>query len=191
MATVIKAKHYDETEARMAKDPVIIAMAHGLANEPREKLAHDDGTPRFEFMQAANKEYAARGGTDGGHIGAAARALLQVLDSGAVKQKVVTYFANRSVPGATGDENAAMAYASIVSKEPSLKEAKKQLAHYMTDEASYLLQNGGDWAVARADLIFDQVKKLATADFSGEKDWEALDFEADGILFKLTRVAKG
>jgi len=81
--TVIKAKHYAETEDRLAQDPIIQAMAKGLAGVPRSELVHDgpDATPRFEFMQAANAEYRKRGGKDGGHIGAVAHALLKVLDA--------------------------------------------------------------------------------------------------------------
>lgn len=86
MTTVIRAKHYDETEERLAKDPVIISMAKGLKDTPLSELVHDTGdvsdthvTPRFEFMQAANREYASRGGKDGGHLGAVSHALLKIL----------------------------------------------------------------------------------------------------------------
>ena len=78
MSNVIRAAHYSETEQRLAQDPIVIAMARGLAGVPTEDLAHEDGTPRFEFMQAANRTYRQRGGTDGGHIGAVARALLNL-----------------------------------------------------------------------------------------------------------------
>lgn len=79
--TVIKAAHYDETEKRLAQDPIIIDMAGGLKGVARADLVHEDGTtPRFEFMLGANTEYRDRGGTDGGHIGAVAHALLIVLD---------------------------------------------------------------------------------------------------------------
>jgi hypothetical protein len=79
----IRSKDYDETEDRLAKDPIVIAMAKGLAGVPRDQMVHegDDATPRFEFMMAANREYRERGGTDGGHIGAVAHALLKVLDA--------------------------------------------------------------------------------------------------------------
>lgn len=85
---MLRSKDYGETEARLAADPIVIAMAKGLANVPRSELVHDtsdvtdtDVTPRFEFMQRANAEYRERGGTDGGHIGAVAHALLMVLDA--------------------------------------------------------------------------------------------------------------
>lgn len=79
---IIRAAHYDETEQRLAKDPIVINMAGGLAGVQRKDLVHDDGTtPRFEFMMSANAEYRARGGDDGGHLGAIAHALLMVLDA--------------------------------------------------------------------------------------------------------------
>ena len=79
--TVIRAAHYGETEARLANDPIVIAMAAGLSGVSRDQMCHDDGTPRHEFMGAANREYRSRGGKDGGHIGAVAHALLKVLDN--------------------------------------------------------------------------------------------------------------
>lgn len=78
--TVIQAAHYGETESRLGTDPIIIAMAKGLAGVKRAELVHDNGeTPRFEFMMAANTEYRSRGGKDGGHIGAVAHALISLL----------------------------------------------------------------------------------------------------------------
>jgi len=80
MAT-IRAAHYGETEQRLAHDPIVQAMAQDLGNVNPAALVHDgeDETPRFEFMLAANDEYRKRGGTDGGHIGAVASAILIVL----------------------------------------------------------------------------------------------------------------
>lgn len=77
----IRASHYGETEKRLASDPIIIAMAKGLAGVPREEMFHENGTARHEFMMAANREYRSRGGTDGGHIGAVANALKMILDN--------------------------------------------------------------------------------------------------------------
>jgi hypothetical protein len=78
----IESKDYEETRRRLVKDPIIQDMAGGLLDVPRDQLAHDDGTPRFEFMMAANREYSSRGGTDGGHIGAVAEALLRLVIPG-------------------------------------------------------------------------------------------------------------
>jgi hypothetical protein len=86
--TVIESADYEQTRQRLMKDPIIIAMAKEMAGHPKSELAHgelpkykDDPwpTPRFEFMMAANSEYRERGGTDGGHIGAVAEALLRLL----------------------------------------------------------------------------------------------------------------
>lgn len=78
--TAIRSADYAEREAQLAQDPIVLAMAAGLAQEDREQLAHDSGTPRHEFMGAANREYYERGGTNVGHLGAVAAALLAVLD---------------------------------------------------------------------------------------------------------------
>ena len=77
----IVAAHYGETERRLQADPIVIAMAIGLERVPRDQLQHDGGTPRHEFMMAAMREYASRGGKDGGHIGAVSAALLALLDA--------------------------------------------------------------------------------------------------------------
>ena len=45
-----------------------------------QELADELGVPRHEFMLAANDEYRKRGGTDSGHIGAIAIAILALLD---------------------------------------------------------------------------------------------------------------
>ena len=79
----IQAAHYGETEQRLISDPIIGDMVGGLIHVPRAELAHDTGTPRFEFMQAANHEYRSRGGTGNGnsHIGAVANVLLRLLNA--------------------------------------------------------------------------------------------------------------
>ncbi|AGM61600.1 hypothetical protein SEA_SOILDRAGON_85 [Mycobacterium phage SoilDragon] len=79
---VIEAKHYEETRQRLTKDPIVIALSEEIRGLPREQMVHEDSdTPRFEFMQAANREYRRRGGTDGGHIGAIAEAIIRILDA--------------------------------------------------------------------------------------------------------------
>ncbi|QAY03008.1 hypothetical protein SEA_GEMMA_82 [Mycobacterium phage Gemma] len=78
---VIESEEYEETRQRLTQDPIVIAMAEDVRNLNRDQIAHEGGTPRFEFMQAANQEYAMRGGTDGGHIGAIAEAIIRVLDA--------------------------------------------------------------------------------------------------------------
>jgi len=78
---MLRAGHYDEAVERLVADPIIIAMAHGLATVDRDSLVHprDDEGPeqaRFEFMQMANAEYAMRGGANQAHVGAVSEALL-------------------------------------------------------------------------------------------------------------------
>jgi hypothetical protein len=84
--STIRSKDYDETENRLAKDPIVIAMAEEIKVDIKMGRAqmvqflHDESAqPRFEFMMACNDEYKSRGGTDGGHIGAIATAVLKVL----------------------------------------------------------------------------------------------------------------
>jgi hypothetical protein len=194
---MIRAKEYGETEERLTKDPIVIEMAHGLADTPREQLVHEadeDGEqPRFEFMMAANKEYRERGGTDGGHIGAVATALLKVLDSGEVKPtKVVTYFATRDSLTASRDEDAAMAHASIASGETSETKAREALSDYMVKEARSLSKHHGSYELhQRAQkLAIVAVGEVMTREFEGDSDWEAINFDIDGLRFRLVRVTK-
>ncbi|ALF00957.1 hypothetical protein SEA_SERENITY_90 [Mycobacterium phage Serenity] len=76
---VIQAAHYAETEARLQRDHIVVTMSVEMNAAPANVKAswtHDDGSPTFEFMQMANREYSRRGGKAGGHIGAVAKALL-------------------------------------------------------------------------------------------------------------------
>jgi hypothetical protein len=42
---------------RIKGNPVIANMAAGVATVPLAELAHEDGTPRFAFMQQANRAF--------------------------------------------------------------------------------------------------------------------------------------
>ena len=75
MAAII-ADHYREEYAALAADPIVIDMAAGLADVQTSDIAHPNGSPRFEFMLAANDEYRSRGGTISRSIGGVATALL-------------------------------------------------------------------------------------------------------------------
>jgi hypothetical protein len=89
--SIIESADYEETRQRLIKDPVVIEMASELrlaisTNQvDKATLVHNEDpddprpTPRFEFMQASNAEYRTRGGTDGGHLGGIAEALLRLL----------------------------------------------------------------------------------------------------------------
>jgi hypothetical protein len=80
MAT-IQSKDYGETEDRLTKDPIVIAMAEDLKGLPFHSHGwlHEDDSPTFSFMQLVNGEYRKRGGQDGGHIGAIAVAILRLV----------------------------------------------------------------------------------------------------------------
>lgn len=77
----IRDASYAQTVARLLDNPAIRSLADDLVGLPVERFAHDDGTARFEFMLAANREFTARGGasTPCLHIGAVAEAVLTVL----------------------------------------------------------------------------------------------------------------
>jgi len=78
---VIEAGHYEEARRRLMQDSIVIGMADEMrGNIALDKVRHDSGSPRFGFMQAANAEYAKRGGKDGGHLGGVAEALLRLLE---------------------------------------------------------------------------------------------------------------
>ena len=88
--TIIASSDYQKNYEALAKEPVVRAMARDivvdLITDPGKlpfKLVHPDGTPTFEFMQAALAGYArAREGglasTEAESIGAVAHAILIV-----------------------------------------------------------------------------------------------------------------
>jgi len=78
---VILAPHYREVVIELFNNEIIQDMARGIKNVPIEKIVHDDGGPRFEFMMASNEEFRNRGGSTKGsqHIGAVAEALVALL----------------------------------------------------------------------------------------------------------------
>lgn len=58
--TAIIAQHYRDNYEALAKEPIIRAMAWDLIEKPDAipfKVAHDDGRPTWEFMQAARGYY--------------------------------------------------------------------------------------------------------------------------------------
>jgi hypothetical protein len=80
--TVIESADYEQARQRFMKDPIVMAMAKGLKGVPVTEIAHEGSkTPKFEFMQAANREYQSRGGKDAAHIGAIAEALIRLLEA--------------------------------------------------------------------------------------------------------------
>lgn len=75
----IVSNEYREEHQRLLNDPIIAAMAVGLRDVPMEEMAHDTGTPRHEFMGAANIEYHSRGGDASFSMGGVANALLTLV----------------------------------------------------------------------------------------------------------------
>lgn len=199
---IIKAAHYDETEAALALDPIVIAMAHGLNGVPRSELVHidedgDEGGPRFEFMQSANSEYRERGGLGGGHIGAVASALLKLHNPdapAAVKEAPAFLFAAyRDSVFAGSDEDRAMAHADIVTGEADFSAACKALAAYMVKEADYLAAIDREWAKDRITALYTAAGQVMSADETDFEELSAsnmrLEFEADTLRFVIVRTA--
>ena len=55
--TPLESADYQIAHDRIKGNPVISKMAAGVATVPLAELAHQDGTPRFAFMQHANRAF--------------------------------------------------------------------------------------------------------------------------------------
>jgi hypothetical protein len=55
--TALESPDYQIARDRIKANPVITKMAAGVATVPLAELAHEDGTPRFAFMQRANRAF--------------------------------------------------------------------------------------------------------------------------------------
>ena len=55
--TVLEVPEYQAARDRIKGNPVISMMAAGVAAVPLAQIAHEDGTPRFEFMHQANRAF--------------------------------------------------------------------------------------------------------------------------------------
>jgi hypothetical protein len=53
----LESPDYQLARDRIKGNPVISMMAAGVAAVPLAELAHKDGTPRFTFMQQANRAF--------------------------------------------------------------------------------------------------------------------------------------
>lgn len=80
-ATALTADHYRNTVQALKADPIIGQMAAelNLAADPLAGATDENGQPTFNFMQAANREYARRGGRIEAHIGGVAEAITGLL----------------------------------------------------------------------------------------------------------------
>jgi hypothetical protein len=55
--TAVESPRYQIARDRIKGNPVICQMAAGVVTVPLAELAHEDGTPRFAFMQHANRAF--------------------------------------------------------------------------------------------------------------------------------------
>ena len=55
--TAVEHPRYQAARDRLRGNLIIEAMAAGVATVPLADLAHDDGTPRFAFLQHANRTF--------------------------------------------------------------------------------------------------------------------------------------
>ena len=55
--TVLEGPDYQDARDRIKGNPVISMMAASVATVPLAQIAHEDGTPRFAFMQQANRAF--------------------------------------------------------------------------------------------------------------------------------------
>lgn len=55
--TVVESGGYQAARDRIKGNPIISQMAAGVATVPLADLAHQDGTPRFTFLQHANRVF--------------------------------------------------------------------------------------------------------------------------------------
>lgn len=190
---VIRAAHYGETEARLMEDPIVIAMAMGLANTARKELVHDDGeTARFEFTQSANAEYRARGGTDGGHVGAVSAALLKLLDSGvAPPTKIVNFHVSRDSKTAWRDEDVAMTHVGIYSGDDE-DAARRALAEYLVGEATDKIRGkyASEESKERGKRVLALLSEVLTDDFEGAGAHVILRYETDNLVFRFVRTER-
>jgi hypothetical protein len=56
--TAIVSEDYAQAETRLRANPIIQNLAAGVVTTPIAEMAHEDGTPRHEFMMAANRQFA-------------------------------------------------------------------------------------------------------------------------------------
>jgi hypothetical protein len=55
--TVLENPDYQNARGRIKGNPVISMMAAGVAAVPLAQIAHEDGAPRFAFMQQSNHAF--------------------------------------------------------------------------------------------------------------------------------------
>jgi hypothetical protein len=53
----LESPHYQNTRDQIKGNPIVSQMAAGVATVALAELAHPDGTPRFAFLQQANRTF--------------------------------------------------------------------------------------------------------------------------------------
>jgi hypothetical protein len=67
--TALESPHYQAAREKIKGNPIISQMGAGVAAVPLAELAHEDGTPRFAFMQYANRAFDAAESHNAGNPG--------------------------------------------------------------------------------------------------------------------------
>ena len=112
--TALESLDYQIARDRIKGNPVISKMAAGVATVPLADLAHQDGTPRFAFMQRANHVFDAAESQNAGnpcyepypagaprHLGLIAEAVLA--ERAAIREAVASAMAASGTSPESGD----------------------------------------------------------------------------------------
>jgi hypothetical protein len=112
--TVLEGPDYQDARDRIKGNPVISMMAVGVATVALAEIAHEDGTPRFEFMQQANRAFDDAEGRNAGnpgyqpypadahrHLGLIAEAVLA--ERAAIREAVACAMATAGTSAESGD----------------------------------------------------------------------------------------
>jgi hypothetical protein len=112
--TALEGPDYQDARDRIKGNPVISMMAAGIVTVPLDEIAHEDGTPRFEFMMQANQAFGdaeARNAGNPGyepypagaprHLGLVAEAVLA--ERAAIRDAVTSAMAAPSTSPESGD----------------------------------------------------------------------------------------
>jgi hypothetical protein len=112
--TALESADYQAARDRIRGNPVISAMAAGVATVPLAELAHGDGTPRFAFMLRASRAFDAAEARNAGnpryepypadaprHLGLIAEAVLA--ERAAIRETVASAMAAPATSPESGD----------------------------------------------------------------------------------------
>ena len=112
--TALESPDYQIARDQIKGNPVISQMAAGAAAVPLAELAHEDGTPRFAFMQHANRAFDKAESRNAGnhryqpypadaprHLGLIAEAVLA--ERAAIRQAVASAMAASGTGPESGD----------------------------------------------------------------------------------------